>query len=173
MLGSKETNTRPLSRWIIAIHRDLQKGQNKRARHLMTGAGTTGINGSKAKSGWSERTRVSRSWEAGAGNVGDSALDAVVTPRCLRLMNIWRAAQRQPEPHSSGVLTETPKRQRNARTELLSSPLKAVHPVRKLRSQKHVSAPEQGASQFLHPWLNEKDDGWMVCSFLFHHQSKA
>ena len=171
MLGSKQTNTWPLSRWIKTIHRDLQEDQNKRACHLMTGVGTTGINRSKAKSGRSERNRISRvlgswSWECGRQS-----------PGCGRDAQMFEVNEHLKSSTATAGVTFFRGVDRNPQKRKMQgqnfSPLKAVHPVRKLRSQKHVSAPKQGASQFLHPWLNEKGNGWMVYSFPFHHQSKA
>ena len=113
------------------------------------------------------------SWEIGARNAGDSTASSPGRgqvswcPECLRLINILRAAYELPVARSSGVLMEALTKGR--KTWAVSSPLKVVHPVRKLRGQKHVvSAPEQGdfhpSVKFLHSWLNEKENEWMVYS---------
>ena len=100
------------------------------------------------------------SWEAGAGNVGGIPLDAVTLPSMSEVNRYLKSSTGSAGGTFSGVFTEIPPKADKCKDGTFFSPLKTIHPVRKLRSQNHVvSAPEQEASQFLYPWLNEKDNG--------------
>lgn len=106
--------------------------------------------------------------------MGDIPLDAVMMPTMFEVNKHRKSSTGSAGGTFFQGAYKNPQKAEKCKDGTFFSPLKAIHPVRQLRSQKHVvSAPKQGASQFLHPWLNEKDKGGMVYSLPFHRQCKA
>lgn len=62
------------------------------------------------------------SWEAGAGNVGGIPLDAVTLPSMSEVNRHLKSSTGSAGGTFSGVFTEIPQRQKNARMELFSHP---------------------------------------------------